>query len=202
MMHFSASYHKSINEADLRVKVDEHPYESVWMLYEKMENEVNSIAATTLVKRFDGTDWDLAIESHPKALEEAFREDTAAVLQTDVEHVKVDRIVVGNCAVHFRVSGVDISVEKIMALVSNYAYPKVWALYISRDSASRRTSTHPSSTRASRKVDPLVVEEGLQPEDSMTYLRKALADVRRERDMYMEQVEQAEKVQRASHRRN
>ena len=201
MVHFSASYHESTNETDLRGKVDQHPYEDMWALYDEVEAELKAQASTVLVKRFDGVDWDLAVEAHPEALEEAFREDTADVLQTSAAHVTVDSVVVGSLIVHFRVIGIDIAVDKITTLVDNYAYPKVWALYISRDNASRRVSAQVSTTGVSRKAEPLMVEEGLQSEDSVTYLRKALADARRERDMYMEQAEKAEEeAQRASQR--
>ncbi|KPA74185.1 putative mitotubule-associated protein Gb4 [Leptomonas pyrrhocoris] len=202
MVHFSAQFHESVDEAGLREKIDDNPYEDVWALYDEMEEEeAGSVAATALVKRFDGTDWDLAMEAYRDVLEETFREDTADVLQMRAEHVTVDSMAVGSLIVHFRVSSVDTPVETITSLVDNYAYPKVWALYLSRESESRRTSVQLSNTRASRKVEPLVVEEGLESEDSVTYLRKALADARRDRDMYMEQAEKAEEeVQRSSQR--
>jgi hypothetical protein len=201
MVHFSAAYHESIDEADLREKVDEHPYEDVWALYDEVEDEMKNLAATVMVKRFDGIDWDLALETHPGALEAAFREDTADVLQTSADHVTVDSMATGSLIVHFRVSGIDLPVEKITTLVDNYAYPKVWALYISRDNEGRRVSAQVSNARGSRKTDPLAAEEGVQSEESVTYLRKALADARRERDMYMEQAEKAEEVRQTSQRK-
>ncbi|KAG5502196.1 hypothetical protein GH5_05149 [Leishmania sp. Ghana 2012 LV757] len=210
LVHFSALYEEATAEAELRDKIDEHPYEAVWALYE--EEEGAAVAMSKLmVRHFGGLHWDMAMEAYPARVEKAFREDTADVLQVDASKVIVESTSLGSLIVHFRVQGLTISEEKATQLTDNYAYPKLWTLYISRDegscraSANNRTndSTDGNGSRPSRhRAEQLVAEEGVESQETLTYLRKALAEARRERDMYMEQAEQAEEAQRASKRKS
>ncbi|KAG5499645.1 hypothetical protein JIQ42_05120 [Leishmania sp. Namibia] len=210
LVHFSALYEEATAVAELRDRIDEHPYEAVWALYEGEEGAAAAMSKL-MVRHFGGLHWDMAMEAYPARVEKAFREDTADVLQVDAAKVFVESTSLGSLIVHFRVQGLTISEEKATQLTGNYAYPKLWALYISRDegscraSANKRTngSTDGNGSRPSRhRAEQLVAEEGVESQETLTYLRKALAEARRERDMYMEQAEQAEEAQRASKRKS
>ncbi|KAK7194352.1 microtubule-associated protein [Novymonas esmeraldas] len=235
LMHFSARYEESTPEAELRRKVDEYPFDDVWALYDAVEEAQAAAMSATLTRRFDGVNWDLAMETYPERVAAAFKEDTADVLQVDLAKVFVDDIALGSLVVQFRVQGLAITAQKAQTLADNYAYPKVWALYIAREAAphdaaanghtngngnghtngngnghtngngSSHTngdrSGHSSSRPSARRTEQLQVEEGVESQDTVTYLRKALADARRERDVYMEQVEQAEEAQRSSQKK-
>ncbi|KAG5476496.1 hypothetical protein LSCM1_04208 [Leishmania martiniquensis] len=203
LVHFSALCEETMAEEELRDRIDEHPYENVWALYEK-EERVSAAMSKVMVKHFEGLYWDVAMKRCPELVEKSFKEDTADVLQVDAAKVLVEGTSLGSLIVYFRVQGLKISEAKATQLTQKYAYPKVWALYISRNegghhtSASNRTNgcTDGNGSRPShRRAEQLVAEEGVESQETLTYLRKALAEARRERDMYMEQVEE---VQRSS----
>ncbi|CAC9497312.1 putative mitotubule-associated protein Gb4 [Leishmania infantum JPCM5] len=203
LVHFSARYEATISEAELRKKIDEHSYDNVWALYDEMEDALAADMSEVMVKHFVGVHWDFAMEACPTLVEEAFKEDTANVLRTHASKVLVEDIALGSLIVRFRVQGLTISEAEAMQMTGNYAYPKVWALYMSCEEANGRASlkSHKNGSGGGlsrRRAEQLVAEEGVESQDTVTYLRKALADARRERDMYMEQVEQAEEAQRAS----
>ncbi|CAM39449.2 putative mitotubule-associated protein Gb4 [Leishmania braziliensis MHOM/BR/75/M2904] len=205
LVHFSVLYAETATEEELRHKVDEYSYSDVWALYDDMAESLAAAVSEVMVKHFDGVNWGIVMEAYPTRVLEAFKEDTANVLQSDVSRVFVEDIALGSLVVRFRVRGLRISLKRATLLVDNYAYPKVWALYIPREEANRPTSSCSTSENRSRhsrrRTEHLVSGEGVAPEDTVTYLRKALADARRERDMYMEQAEQAEMAQRASEKK-
>ncbi|TPP52069.1 hypothetical protein CGC20_5430 [Leishmania donovani] len=203
LVHFSARYEATVSEAELRKKIDEHSYDNVWALYDEMEDALAADMSEVMVKHFVGVHWDFAMEACPTLVEEAFKEDTANVLRTHASKVLVEDIALGSLIVRFRVQGLTISEAEAMQMTGNYAYPKVWALYMSCEEANGRASlkSHKNGSGGGlsrRRAEQLVAEEGVESQDTVTYLRKALADARRERDMYMEQVEQAEEAQRAT----
>ncbi|CBZ28017.1 putative mitotubule-associated protein Gb4 [Leishmania mexicana MHOM/GT/2001/U1103] len=199
LVHFSAGYEATVTEAELRKKVDEYSYGSVWALYDEMEDALEADMSEVMVKRFVGVHWDVAIETCPTLVKEAFKEDTANALRTHASKVIVEDIALGSLIVRFRVHGLTMSEAKAMQMTDNYAYPNVWALYMCCEEANGRASLknrkNGSGGRLShRPTEQLVAEEGVESQDTVTYLRKALADARRERDMYMEQVEQAQRA--------
>ncbi|CAD2221275.1 mitotubule-associated protein Gb4 [Angomonas deanei] len=184
-------------------ELSSYEYPRVWALYDDVTDTqvdvmktrgADSNMSNLLTKRFDGVDWDLALDAYPDRLRSAFVRDTADVLQTSEDTIVVDGMMLGSLLVQYRVRGLSMSEANATSLCDNYAYPNVWALYRSRESggipaSSRATTTALGQTpRRSRQVaDPQsdVDEEG----------------PRREAEEAARQAEEARKAEEEAERR-
>ncbi|EPY19331.1 mitotubule-associated protein Gb4 [Strigomonas culicis] len=127
---------------EVQAELSKYEYERVWALYDDIVSTQvdvmkpranNTNMSNLLTKRFDGTDWDLALDAYPGRLRTAFVLDTADVLQSVESAVVVDGMVLGSLVVQYRVRDLSMSEERATELANNYAYPRVWALYRSRE---------------------------------------------------------------------
>ncbi|KAF8280445.1 hypothetical protein TcBrA4_0096570 [Trypanosoma cruzi] len=99
-------------------------YKSLWALY-----ETRPLESSVLMRRFEGDDWDLVVDSNRRKLEDAFSRETAAALGVSPSQVVLLDCRVGSLLMVFKVLGCAMSDAEITERTEAHPYDEVYALY-------------------------------------------------------------------------